>query len=123
MKSSVIVPEGIEPSRLTCVGYAVWSCALSATMTAGHGSRLVTGFSADAAAQAALLEQSLRSAGTPERAASEKAYLKSDLEFAAHGRLPGQAAGHPQALTAARALASAAGGRPARRTLSLVRWG
>ena len=42
----------------------------------------MTGFSADADAQAALLEQSLRSAGTPERAASEKAYLKSDMEFA-----------------------------------------
>ena len=34
------------------------------------------------AADAAAIEQSLRALGTPERAAQEKAYLKSDLEFA-----------------------------------------
>ena len=36
----------------------------------------------DAAAAAAAIEAALRAAGAPERAASEKAYLKSDLEFA-----------------------------------------
>lgn len=36
----------------------------------------------DATAQAAMLERTLRALGTPERAVSEKAYLKSDLEFA-----------------------------------------
>jgi 3-methyladenine DNA glycosylase AlkD len=35
----------------------------------------------EGAAGAAAIEASLRSLGTPERAASEKAYLKSDLEF------------------------------------------
>jgi 3-methyladenine DNA glycosylase AlkD len=35
-----------------------------------------------AAIEAAAIEAALRAAGTPERAASEKAYLKSDLEFA-----------------------------------------
>ena len=34
------------------------------------------------AAEAAAIERSLRALGTPERAANEKAYLKSDLEFA-----------------------------------------
>jgi len=34
------------------------------------------------AIEAAAIEAALRAAGTPERAASEKAYLKSDLEFA-----------------------------------------
>ena len=34
------------------------------------------------AAEAAAIERSLRALGTPERAATEKAYLKSDLEFA-----------------------------------------
>lgn len=42
----------------------------------------MTAATPDAAAEAALLEQSLRELGTPERAASEKAYLKSDMEFA-----------------------------------------
>jgi 3-methyladenine DNA glycosylase AlkD len=36
----------------------------------------------DAAAEAAAIEAALRAAGSPERAVSEKAYLKSDLEFA-----------------------------------------
>lgn len=36
----------------------------------------------DAAAEAAAIEAALRAAGTPERAVNEKAYLKSDLEFA-----------------------------------------
>jgi 3-methyladenine DNA glycosylase AlkD len=36
----------------------------------------------DARTEAASVEQLLRDVGTPERAASEKAYLKSDLEFA-----------------------------------------
>jgi 3-methyladenine DNA glycosylase AlkD len=36
----------------------------------------------DAATEAASVEQVLRGLGTPERAVSEKAYLKSDLEFA-----------------------------------------
>ena len=35
----------------------------------------------DAAAVAAAIEDELRDAGTPERAAGEKAYLKSDLDF------------------------------------------
>jgi 3-methyladenine DNA glycosylase AlkD len=39
----------------------------------------------DATAQAALLERTLRGLGKPERAVSEKAYLKSDLEFAGAG--------------------------------------
>jgi hypothetical protein len=38
-----------------------------------------------AAAQAAALEESLRALGNPERAVNEKAYLKSDLEFAGTG--------------------------------------
>jgi 3-methyladenine DNA glycosylase AlkD len=37
--------------------------------------------SRDAVAEAAAIEASLRGLGTPQRAASEKAYLKSDLEF------------------------------------------
>ncbi len=45
----------------------------------------MTGITADAAAQAAFLEQSLRSAGVSERAASDRAYLKSDMEFAGTG--------------------------------------
>jgi 3-methyladenine DNA glycosylase AlkD len=41
--------------------------------------------SVDATAQAAMVERALRGLGTPERAVSEKAYLKSDLEFAGAG--------------------------------------
>jgi 3-methyladenine DNA glycosylase AlkD len=40
---------------------------------------------ADPAAAAANWERQLRNAGTPERAVREKAYLKSDLEFAGTG--------------------------------------
>ena len=48
---------------------------------------------------AAAIELALRALGTAERAVKEKAYLKSDLEFAgtglqAAGRLPRKAAGH-----------------------------
>jgi 3-methyladenine DNA glycosylase AlkD len=42
----------------------------------------VTQVSPGATAEAAAIEQALRELGTPRRAASEKAYLKSDLEFA-----------------------------------------
>jgi 3-methyladenine DNA glycosylase AlkD len=42
----------------------------------------VIGESPDAAAEAARIEQALREHGTPERAASAKAYLRSELEFA-----------------------------------------
>jgi 3-methyladenine DNA glycosylase AlkD len=37
---------------------------------------------ADAASEATAIEHALRAGGSPERAVSEKAYLKSDLEFA-----------------------------------------
>jgi hypothetical protein len=41
----------------------------------------VTGIPFDASAQATFLEDALRGLGTAQRAVSEKAYLKSDLEF------------------------------------------